>query len=104
MGGGDEEMMYLWLKNGQPFAIVIFESPEGKKILINLDRFGSRFDFMGALAVKLHKKYPSQFPPLVDGLGNRHPFWSGGNYFEILHELLGNLHKVEGLDLPVYKL
>lgn len=71
-------MRYLWVKNGQPFAILVFESPEAKEILINLDRYGNRFDFTGALAVKLHKKYPSQFPPLEDEFGNRHPFWSGG--------------------------
>jgi len=97
---------YLWHKNGKPFAILVFKSDEGNKILINLDRYGNRFDFTGALAVKLHKNYPSQFPPLVDEFGNRHPFWSEDDYFEILvlHDVLGVPHEVENLDLPVYEL
>jgi hypothetical protein len=94
---------YLWLKNGQPFAIVVFKSYEGRRLLIDLDRFGNRFDFWGAFAVKLRKKYPSQFPPLGDEFGNRHPFWKG-NCLDMLHEVWGNLHMVEGLDLPVYEL
>jgi len=99
---------YLWVKDGQPFAFLIFESPEGNELLINLDRYGNRFDFTGALAVKLHKKYPSQFPPLEDEFGNRHPFWSKGNYFEILvlYDILGTPceYDIENLDLPIYVL
>jgi len=101
-------MRYLWLRDGQPFAILIFESSEGKELLISLDCYGNRFDFVGALAVKMHKKYPSRFPSLLDEFGNRHLFWDRGNYFEILvlYDVLGIPceYDIESLDLPVYVL
>ena len=96
---------YLWYRNGKAFAILVFKTEKGKQLLIDLDRYGGRFDFTRALAFKLYKKYPSRFPPFLVR-GRRHPFWRVRNYFEILvlHDVLGLPHEVDLSALPVYDL